>query len=295
MFEKYLTSEKGLSSTSANYIANVAKESIEEYEQRLAKLPLYSVYFNLLDAPEDQKKCVTTGLSNMELKEVYSILKKIAKAKSLCAWVREAIKTKESMLKKLRVMTYTDWARQQGIELPNYEPTNDTYDHDSTLTVADKADAIVAETFAAVYGKFVHKNGGFNNARRAYYEALQNPTTLKGEGHDTTIMTSEPTVSKEVLEETYMELQNIWRGYEAQSNKFKYDEEQAISKFEQNRKSIDSSAYKNYILEIQQLQKDFEVWRQGEETRIASLKITIPNCLEDIFVEMQNLGKKQAD
>lgn len=295
MFEKYLTSEKGLSSTSANYIANVAKESIEEYEQRLAKLPLYSVYFNLLDAPEDQKKCITHGLTDTELQEVYSILKKIAKAKSLCAWVREAIKTKDKMLKLLRCMSYTQWAAEQGIELPKYEASSETYDHDATLTIAEKADALVAETFAAVYGKFVHKNGGFNNARKAYYEAVQNPTTLKGEGHDTTIMTSEPTVSKEVLEETYMELQNIWRGYEAQSNKFKYDEEQAVAKFEENRKATESQAYKNYNAKIQEIQKDFEVWKQTEETRIASLKIAIPNCLEDIFVEMQNLGKKNVD
>lgn len=295
MFKHYLTSERGLSSTSANYIANVAKESIEEYEAKLANYPLYSVYFNLLDTP-DKKQRIIKGLTNNEFIEIFNILKKIAKTKSLCAWIREAIKTKEKMLKELRSLDAERWAKENNIEWPVMTLNRGcVYDHDETLTIADKAEALIAETFAAVYGKCVHRNGSLNAARKAYYDAIQNPTSLKGEGHGTIVMTNEPTVSQDVLESTFMELQNIWRGYEAQSNKFKYDEEQAIAKYNSDSHKQTRDEFKRFTERLNAIRKNFDVWRQDEETRISALKIVIPEKLQDIFNEIQALGKKSVD
>ena len=80
----------GLTSTSANHIANLAKEMVREIETTLANLTLYSTSVALIGS--DSVNILSEGDNADALRDVRSDLHTIAKANSLIAWLREAIK-----------------------------------------------------------------------------------------------------------------------------------------------------------------------------------------------------------
>lgn len=83
-----------LTSTSANHIANLAKEYIQGVETQLNNICFFNV-------------------------------EGVAQAKSLIAWLREGIKAKENLMKGLQTISLEDWCRENG----TIRPESPTYGH----------------------------------------------------------------------------------------------------------------------------------------------------------------------
>ena len=95
----FSTEGKGLTSTSANHIANLAKEMVREIETFVSGLTLYSTSVVLIG--NDNVNIINEGDTAEALDKVKTQLHTIAKANSLIAWLREAIKAKERLQKEV--------------------------------------------------------------------------------------------------------------------------------------------------------------------------------------------------
>lgn len=97
----FSTEGKGLTSTSANHIANLAKEMVREIETFVSGLTLYSTSVVLIG--NDNVNIINEGDTAEALDKVKTQLHTIAKANSLIAWLREAIKAKERLQKEVEL------------------------------------------------------------------------------------------------------------------------------------------------------------------------------------------------
>ena len=105
---------EGLTSTSANFYANIAQEMIQAAQERLNNVKFFQVSVASIGGGE--KQLMTVGQKSLDF--IKDDLEKVAAMNSFCAWVREAIKEKEGMIGKVSATMLDDWAESQGIGLP---------------------------------------------------------------------------------------------------------------------------------------------------------------------------------
>ena len=106
-----------LSSTSANHIANLAKEYIQGVETQLNNICFFNAEVALVGSVGGASTIQTGGTSEV-LNDLQSLLEGVAQAKSLIAWLREAIKAKENLMKGLQTISLEDWCKENGIVKP---------------------------------------------------------------------------------------------------------------------------------------------------------------------------------
>lgn len=99
---------KGLTSTSANHVANLAKEMIGNIETSLSDMKFFLTSVSLIGG--ENPNVLNIGNSNDDVETIIDRLYQVAKAKSLIAWLREAIKTKDRMLKETKDLSLEDYA-----------------------------------------------------------------------------------------------------------------------------------------------------------------------------------------
>lgn len=92
MKESVFFGSEGLTSTSANYYANVAQEMIQAATERLNSVKFYQISVASIGGGE--KQLMTVGQTSLDF--IKDDLEKSAEMNSFCAWVREAIKKKRN-------------------------------------------------------------------------------------------------------------------------------------------------------------------------------------------------------
>ena len=106
-----------LTSTSANHIANLAKEYIQSVETRLNNICFFNAEIALI-GNVGGASTIQTGETSEVLNNLQSLLEGVAQAKSLIAWLREGIKAKESLMKGLQATSLEDWREENGLTSP---------------------------------------------------------------------------------------------------------------------------------------------------------------------------------
>lgn len=284
-------SENGLTSTSANHVANLAKEYVQNIEKDLNNTSFVNTSVTLIDSNNN----VTTSIGNDAtfLELVETKLNKISDAKSLIAWLREALKAKENLQAELNRLSLADWVKIEKNEtLPEY-PERDNYmtedDYYASLNIKDRNRYYMLETQAAVYGKYIHPSGAFSKAREELSDKLNRPHEVKEDGRDTIIYNYNPSVEQSKVEDLFFKLQKDHRQVQAQLNGMKHECELALSA---NRISIDNK-YKDELEKYSQVQtkymSEFNLWIKKKIQEYASLKIAIPDNLKSIYNEVNSL------
>ncbi len=284
---------KGLTSTSANHVANLAKEMIRGIETSLDAMVLYYTSVSLIGM-EAAERLVNVSTS-AELQTVAGRLHSVAKAKSLIAWLREAIKAKERLLREAEALTLKEYAEAQGIELPKpvekgHALTEDEYY--ASLSLDERNRYYETETLAAVLGKAIHPDGCFASARDALDRRLQTPKEVKGDGRDTLIYTFTPTVATGEVDEVYFRLQKQYREAQARVNSSKYECQKAVKESEvavETRYAEELNAYND---ELRQINARLSAHIKARVKEIGDYKIIIPQSLREIFDEVSRLGKQ---
>lgn len=283
--------EKGLTSTSANHIANLAKEYIQSAEMYLNNIVFYNTDMSLIGS--DTKR-LRTGSDSEILQSIQATILNIAKAKSLIAWLREAIKAKQNLIKSLEGVKIENWATQFNITLPekpiyNTPLTEEEY-YDS-LDIKERNRYYELETEAAIIGKYIHPNGSFACQRQKLKDIIYNPNRAEGSGRDTIIYSYTPTLSINDVDETFFELQKLHREKQAQLNAMKHNCELALNKSINKCNSDYTTALTEYKNEMDIISSKFSEWVQEEYQKYSNLKIVIPNSLVGIYNEINSLGK----
>lgn len=284
--------EAGLTSTSANHVANLAKEYVQDIESELSNIVFYNSEVTLIGSSEYSR--IGTGWSKEMLAGVKGKLDVVSGAKSLIAWLREAIKARQVMLNNIDAISIEDWARQNGIELP-VEPKRDVVlDKDAIVggwNIKERNRYYELETKCAVIGKFIHPDGAFSDARKDLNRKIASQNEVRGDGRDTLLYRYKPTCSVDEVNVAYYELQTLHRSIQAELNGMlhKVDEEIRADKVEVEGKY--AKERHDYDAEMSQFISQFKIWKEGELKRVSDLKIVIPNGLKAVYDIVNALGK----
>lgn len=291
--DKIFFGEQGLTSTSANHCANLAKELYQHLEEEIEGFSLCNESISLLGATMVPTQ-YATGKDHTFLESLSDKLKTIAELKSLIAWLREAIKARKALTSELEDIGLEDWCNSQGIEYPQQPARNHVLTEDeyySSLSIKERNAYYMLETKCAVIGKFIHENGRLSSERRKLSVVMENPNILRENGRDTTIIHREPSVTVAQVDKVFFELQAKHREYQAALNSIKHKCELAIeqSQLEADTKyKADSADYKAVYTEL--LGK-FTEWKHQQTVALQKLKIIIPDNLKPIYEKVSALGK----
>lgn len=129
--------EAGLTSTSANHVANMAKESVKNLADELSGVSFYGTKVCLLSGGEPKQSKV--GNTAEQLDKTYDSLAYIGEAHALIAWLREAIKARERLLAEVKQTTLATYCKDVmgGAEVPKVDTNIDTWMKERGYEVPD--------------------------------------------------------------------------------------------------------------------------------------------------------------
>lgn len=284
--DKIFFGENGLTSTSANFIANLAKEMYRSKEEYLNSIVFYTTTVKLLGTNDES--LLKEGISSTD--NIYGTIKEIAQLKSLIAWLREAIKAKERLSVEAENISYGEL----GIEIPEV-PVCEKYltedDVISSWNIKQRNRYYYLEAFCATIGEYIHPNGSIAAERNKLQKVIQEPHTVSGTGRDTLMYTRTPSLPVEEVEETYMTLQQKYRAFQAELNSLKHQIEDTIQKDIATKRIQYESAVSEYRDTMRIFEAQLASKRKEAVQAVTNLKIIIPDSLQTIYDMVKSTGK----
>lgn len=279
--------ESGLTSTSANYIANKAKEYYSALQSKLEQISFINTDISIIGSGE--KANVAVGYSSGELGCVHDTVKLIAELKTLIAYLREAIKEKDRLHKEAKTMSFS----HPDLVAPEREDYLDEEDIIDSWTKEKMMSYYRKETLASTLGKLVHPSGAYSKARKAFHSMV--PTEYNANGRDTIIKHNTYSVLPNEVDDTFFELQEAQRNAQAELNGMKHEIELALQE-DRNKKDAEYSEKINaYISLKSKYDAQDKVERNLLLDEIQALKIAIPDSLKSIYeaVSKDNLASAE--
>lgn len=278
--------EKGITSTSANHLANLAKECMESNRRALEGVGFITSTVRLLNGGE--AAILTEGRNEQYLSSVPELLKEIAEMNTFCAWMREAIKAKDEELSLIDNANLCDYFEDLP-ETPERGIMWNEKDAIATFSIAERMEYYSLEAEAATLGKFIHPDKPFSVARTDMMKRMVQPNKLVGEGVNAMMYHFVPSISSDLVEDYYMQLQQKHRNVEGALNKYKYRIKKLVEEhnLELERKYRD--AREVYNMTMQTKGTEFRAWQIEERSKIAALKIVIPEALTKTYEKLKAL------
>ena len=292
---KVFFGEPGITSTSANHIANIAKEYVQDLQNANDAISFLGCRVSLMTSPQDEKT-ISYGVKMEELERIPDSLQKITEANSLIAWLREAIKAKEAEMSDVANMTFEDYTKSENIDAP-VRPKREDYqfvgldDILATLSIKEREEYYALETKCAVIGKFIHPDGSYSQARKELQQKIVQPLTVLGEGQNAMVYEYTPSIEQKNVEDLFFSLQNEHRNTQASFNAIKYKIQQRVDELNQKANNCFSADLAKYNYECHKLNIDFNAYKEKKTVELSKLKIIIPNALERVFDIMNKTGK----
>lgn len=286
--EKYESSffgTEGLTSTSANHIANVAKEHYESLEEELAAINFVEESISVVGTVD--KTVSVLGTPDI-LDKVDSHLAEISELKALIAWLREAIKKKESLSKELSFYRSEEYTKLEMPERPIVRTQDEIL---STWDVKDRERYLTLEAECAVIGKFIHPKGSYSKAKERLFKKIVAPIQTNENGRDTIITYYKPIVDKIDVENKFFELQKKHRSAQAELNSLKsrLEKEEMEEKDRLSREYM--AALDEYNTKKQKLAESDKIYVEEERKKIESLKIIIPPHHRALYEKINKMSK----
>jgi Zn-dependent M32 family carboxypeptidase len=282
---KQFFSNTGLTSTSANYICNIAKEYLETLHVEIRAFKPYDTYMGLIDS--STKHLVSSG--NTDIAILQGHIHVIADINGLVAWLREAIKQKDDLLQYAEAQVR--YSFRPAPEYPQ-RPTPISKEDVMKEWSAEKLSRYYAiEAVAIHYGKYIHPKMPISEIKSDFIKKINNPRIVTGEGHDAMLEEYQPTFELHKINFTFMQLQQTYREAEKRLNSIKAEIKEAMT--EKNR--VQSSYYQQIL---SQYKADQALWEtefnqavEDEIEKISQYKIVIPDQFREIYNFLNNLGK----
>lgn len=294
--------EEGLTSTSANHYANLAKEMTRKIRERLDSVRFFDTKMRIIG--DDKASVISYGFDVDAFDHIRKGLEDISACNSLIAFFREAISEKERLMKE--VSAWEDKEKRADLdariaEHQKLKPVRGAYlsteDVIKSWSVGEQEKYLSLEAEASVYGKFIHEDGRLSKARTDLMKIIDNPIVVKESGRDTVIYDYSPTVTSTEVEKLFFELQTHYREVQAELNgmKKRIDDtirENALKVDDEFRKALAKWAAENKALssELEIILADENIRRRQMNQEVQKLKIAVPNRLRGIFHDLQQLG-----
>ena len=287
---------KGLTSTSANYYANMAQELVQALIKKLQNVKFYDVDVRSVQFAQET---LPMSIGTKDLKFIKQALIEVGEMNALCAWIREAIKEKDRQLMFIERAQFHNWCVDNDIDLKSPEYPKDALiiveeDVVREWSVEKRNKYFTLEAMASTFGKYIHPQGAFAKAREDFQNILHNPIVKEGTGADLLLYYRNPSVESEDVESLFLSLQGDYRAFEKELNFMK-----ASLKEEVNKRNLENNnAYQNEMVEYhlakdeydktyRELNSKFKTWQISERERISKLQIIIPQSLEKAFSKVK--------
>lgn len=291
----------GLTSTSANHYANLAKEAGRAKANYLANVQFYSEGVSVIGTEDGG--IIRDGSKPDDLPKILRTIDEIAQLNSLIAFFREAIKEKERLGNEA-----ANWRDEQARAdfderyKTCKKPVKGVYLTEdgvkSCWSVGEQEKYLSLEAEAAALGKYIHEDGCISKARVALMDKVMNPKSVNVAGRDTIIYDYIPTVEPDDVDKMFFRLQARHRAVQAELNGMKKRIEDAIAA---DKLRVDEE-YRNalakwnaeeqaYDREQQQIVAAESIERQRLQQEVAALKIVVPNRLKNVFEMLKESSK----
>lgn len=283
--------EKGLTSTSAQHIKDMAGHMNENLKEQLNGIRFVMEEAKLLGS--QSKELLVKGWDKFQLEQVENILDNISQAQSLQAWLGEAIKVKSILSQYIQQYDFRTWRIDNGLELPEVKRIEELTEKEwvNSLDIKTRNRYLTLQTICSVYGQFIHPKMPMDKAKKYLQTRLNEPVEVVGSGRDSLVYYFTPSVEQTLVDEVYYKLQAKHRTAQAEFNKLKHEYEIAADEYRQ--KQIDANEEIKAQIEafmdkyLNQYQKE----HQEMVVKIRGLKIQIPDHLKDIYETVNKLGK----
>lgn len=270
----------GLTATSANHIANIAKEMYEALEAKLASIRLYNRDYTL--AVNGQTYRVENESSKEELAALDASLREIASLKSLIAWLREGIRAKERLSSDEAEAKYIRELIEAGrkdLVVPQFDRTISFASVLAEMEPDEQARYYALEAKCASLGKFIHPDGIFSDARKAYFDKVKNPTCVAGKGQDAEINTFTTSFTAEEVDAEFFALQKKYRALQAEFNRLKGEIDEKVHTLQKEYFEDRRKAMQAYDL----LRREVLLERSME---VKALRIILPQGLKEVYARV---------
>lgn len=290
---KVFFGESGITSTSATYLCNIARELLKDIESSLNNISFITEEVTLFGS--ENKIRTKEGYNLSELSDLDSKLIKAAQLKAFIAWMSEGIKAKDVESERLKEYTLSDFTK----DFPEYivqRSENSTLDINyglGKLSISERVKYLFSEALTSSIGKYIHNNGAL---RKAYSELLNiahNKVNITTEAKDSIVVVTNkiPSVDTKEVEKIMLKYQDLRRENEKVLNSLKskvkdYDHEyQMYLNLEQK---VDVESYKENMEIVRSKYNEYVLNKRSE---IENFKIIIPDELRDIYNTLHTLSK----
>jgi len=297
--------------TSAQYLSNLGQEKANEYKEKLKEPRFYDTNIKLVgDSSYTQ---MSMGMTQDELRNIPEVLGFIAKMDSFTAYVREAMKDKETTLNDIRRMSIDTWIQYSGHdplpedvgELQFYEDNgleqksmDDIKKQEMPSSEITELGVLVKklpleqyqkyldlDSKAAVLGKFCHSDRApLVLSRRDYLVKLSNPLEKDGSGRDTCVYRHEPSVPKEALEEVFEGLQMAYREAEKELNKIRFE----LREKEAARFQTENAEYQKALADYNRQSKEVDDWNSELRKKYIEYRKEINRKIQEVRAEFED-------
>ena len=269
---------EGLTNTSANFIANKAKEMYENSN---------NVFFDFVTSEVsvigmDRKVVSHKGMTMQEFDKSIEEVANVGKLKALIAWLREAIKARQTMVDAVKNTDVETYAAELGIELPSLGKLMKRIAEDDVIaemSVAERCRYYYLEAQCANLGKLIHPSGDF--------------LSTSGEGRDMTITEYTASLDMDAVDLKFMEMQELHRSLQAELNGIKHKIEIAFDEHNSKVMMSNHKSAEEFNLAMKTITDKIDEARDKELQRIRSLKIIIPDSLKETYELVAAVGKKK--
>ena len=287
MIQSSFLGKDGLTVTSANHLANIAKEMFEAIENKLESLKLYSRDFML--AVNGQTFRVENESEKTELAEISEGLKEIGELKSLIAYLREGIKAKEKLSGDIAFDKYIESLIKEGredLKKPESKAEVSFEEEFEKLAAEQKARYYALEAKCATIGAFIHPDGVFAKARKAFFENRKNPTRISGKGQEAEISTFTSAFTPEEVDGEFFALQREYRTIQAELNKMKADVDAKVAGAN-GMIANDNFAKTKLWVETRKIE------RVKYDEAVKALKVFIPQNLRGVYERVNKVASEK--
>ena len=280
--------ESGLTETSANHIANLAKLHYESLEGRLASVCFVEARAQIVGS---DKTNVIKKANIIPTVEILSNLDRISAYKGFIAFLREAITAKEVLMREIE--NYESPQRLECRE-PKQEAVITREDVIVGWSIGERERYLSLEARAATYGEYIHPGGDFDSARKDAISSESEPTKLAQggfTGRDTIIIDRELKASLSDISTMMDFLQAEHRKSEAELNGMKHNIDEAIRVDSEEKAARYKAAYDEFLEKMQKIRIAEGETKMARAKEIAALRIVIPKRYAELYKELTNNKK----
>ena len=292
---KVFFGESGITSTSATYLCNIARELLKDIESSLNNISFITEEVTLFGS--ENKIRTKEGYNLSELSDLDSKLTKAAQLKAFIAWMSEGIKAKDVESERLKEYTLSDFTK----DFPEYivqRSENSTLDINyglGKLSISERVKYLFSEALTSSIGKYIHNNGALRKAYSELLNVAHNKVNITTEAKDSIVVVTNkiPSVDTKEVEKIMLKYQDLRRENEKVLNSLKskvkdYDHEyQMYLNLEQK---VDVESYKE---DMEIVRSKYNEYVLNKRSEIENFKIIIPDELRDIYNTLHTLSKEK--